>query len=90
MLEFYYKHPVVKKQLIKNLHYITPHFVIIHLVSNKKILTILRTAANFLTEAFIYVAAFLIRSITTIFFVITNIPLRNTLAIFAHEERAVT
>jgi len=82
---------VVKKQLrTKNLHYIIPRFVIIHLVSNRKILTILRTAANFLTEAFINVAASLIRPITTVVFGITNTTLRNTLAIFAHKKRAVT
>lgn len=90
-LEFYNYHAIVKKQVrIKNLHFLTPYLIDIHLVSNRKILTILRAATNFLTETFINVAAFLIRTITTIFFIITHITLRNTLAIFAHEKRAVT
>lgn len=83
-------HAVVKHLRTKNSLYITSHFAIIHLVSNRKVLTILGTATDFLTEAFINVAAFLIRAITAIFFVITNLVLRNALAIFAHKKRAVT
>lgn len=86
----YHNHAVLKHLTTKTSHFITAHFAIIHLVSNRKVLTILGTATDFLTEAFINVAAFLIRPITAIFFVITNLTLRNAFAIFAHKERAVT
>lgn len=89
-VRLYNNHAVVKLLRAKNSHYIKSQFAIIHLVSNRKVLAILGTATDFLTEAFINVAAFLIRPITAIFFVITNLALRNALAIFAHKKRAVT
>lgn len=60
-----------------------------NLVPNRKILTILRTATDFLTQAFIDMAVSLIRSVTTVLFIVTDLYLRNAFAIFANEKRTV-
>lgn len=66
------------------------HVVIIHLVSHRKILTVLRTATDFLTEALVNVAAPLVRAIAAVLSVIADLVLRNAPPILAHEKGAVT
>lgn len=60
-----------------------------HLVTDWKVLTILRTSTDFLTQTFIYMAASLIWAIATVILIVTKTSTGNAPAIFAHKKWTV-